>query len=147
MAVISRPRPARRRPRRTITFITRIGQSPGLEDIEIPTAQAPGTIRRNIHTHANSILPPPPFSWVDNPPEITVPLRYRATSTFVGIGSSRSINAAPRPIIRRRARVSPITRQVGNKPGTPNVRNRLASFGSRVPPTNQPSPNVEQPSG
>lgn len=111
---------------------------------QVPGQTAPGTQRRNWHSSIGSSAGPAPFSWVDNPPEITRPLRYKATSSFRGAGNSATMTTAgPRPVRTRQARMSPITRQAGNAPARPSVRNRLTSFGSRVPPVNQPSPNAQ----
>lgn len=142
-APVSRPRPARRQPRRRVVFVQRTSQTDGLDGISTPPRLAPGSIRRDVYTQINSIPAPPPFGWADNPRIFTNPLRYRVSTRFRRIGNSRAINAALRPIVRRQVAVSTVTRQVGNKPSQPTVRNRLTSFGSRVPPLNQPSPNAQ----
>jgi len=108
----------------------------------IPVRTAPGTIRGLMHKQVNSIAAPPPFSWVRNPPIITNPARYRITTRFRGVGSDATINAGPRKPVRWRVQQSAVTRQAGNKPSQPTIRNRLASFGSRVPSLNAASPNV-----
>lgn len=135
-----------RNARRKVVFVARVGQYGGLDDIQIADAVQPGvTVRRNVHTQVNSIAAPPPFGWVDNPPVVTSPLRYRATTRFRRVGTDRSINAAARPIVPRKIQQSIITRQAGNAPSRPTVRNRLMSFGSRVPTLNAPSPNATGP--
>jgi hypothetical protein len=138
---VTRPRPARSNGRRRVAFVA--GAQGGTDDTVTPEAVGAGTIRGLVLTQSNSVAGPPPFSWVDNP-RIFLPrtLRYRASTRFRGVGSDRTINAADRPMVRWRVQQSAVTRQVGNKPAGPTVRNRLASFGSRVPPLNAPSPNA-----
>ena len=144
MAQVSRPRPGRLHPRRRVVFINRLGQTHGL-DHAIPEQRQPGvTIRRVVHAKGNSIAAPPPFSWVENPAIITVPVRYRATTRFRAAGTSNTMwNHGPRRIVKAKSSQPRVTRQAGNAPSRPTVRNRLASFGSRVPTLNPPSPNVE----
>lgn len=146
MAQVSRPRPGRLHPSRRVVFINRLGQTHGL-DHAIPEQKQPGvTIRRVVHAKAASIAAPPPeqWSWVDNPRVVTVPVRYRASTRFRAAGTSNTlVRGVPRPI-RKATSVQPrVTRQAGNAPSRPTVRNRLTSFGSRVPTLNPPSPNAE----
>lgn len=145
MAAVSRPRPGRLHPRRRVVFVNRVGQTGGLDDRTIPPTDQPNvTIRQLRQGKAASIPAPPPFGWAENPPIVTVPVRYRASTRFRGVGNSRTLWGEPRLIVRRNIDQPRVTRQAGNKPSQPTVRNRLASFGSRVPTVNPPSPNVEQ---
>lgn len=117
-------------------------QGDAIHSVQTPEQVAPGTIRRLWRPTLGSIAGPAPFSWVDSPPIITRPLRYKASSLFVAAGTSRTLDGAARPMVRAQSRQSAVTRQAGNKPTMPTVRNRLRSFGSRVPPLNPPSPNA-----
>lgn len=141
MTAVARPRPGGRRRRHLV--VARPGQTPGLQYLEIPPLDAPGTIRRNVRPAISAIPAPPPFSWADNPRIFTRPLRYKASTTYRAAGTDRTQTGAPRPVFKAKARTAIVTRQAGNKPAGPTVRNRLASFGSRVPPLNAPSPNAE----
>lgn len=123
-------------------FVERAGESPGLQMIEAPEQTAAGTIRRLWRQRVHPIPAPPPYSWVDNPRIITTALRYRASSTFTAAGTDNTRYGAPRPPVRNRHRAQAVTRQAGNKAARPTVRNRLLSFGLRVPPENPPSPDA-----
>lgn len=114
-----------------------------LADEQIPEQVAAGTIRGLWRSSLGGARGPAPFGWADHPRIFTRSLRHRVTSLFMRAGNSRTDWGEPRPMIRPRARQSIVTRQVGNRPAGPTVRNRLTSFGSRVPPLNQPSPNAE----
>lgn len=143
MARISRPRQVVR-VRQPIVMLNEGRQNEAMLQEQIPEQLADGDVHGNWRSSVGSIAGPAPFSWVDNPPLITRPLRYRVISIFRGAGNSASMtNAAPRPVRVRQARMSAIVRLAGNAPAKPSVRNRLTSFGSRVPPVNQPSPNAQ----
>jgi len=140
-----RPDPPRRRQRLERPPASAVDrQAQALADQTVPEQRGAGTIRRLWRTAFGSIPGPVPFAWAQNPPLYgRRTLRYRATYMGRGAGTSATITGAPRRIVLARARVSPITRQAGNAPSRPTVRNRLRSFGSRVPTINQPSPNVD----
>ena len=118
-------------------------QGDAMAGITLPEQRGAGTIRK-LWRNSFGITPAPaPFGWAQNPPLYTRALRYKATSLFMRAGNSNTDWGEPRPIIRPRARQPLITRQAGNKPSQPTIRNRLISFGARVPPLNQASPNIE----
>lgn len=121
-------------------FVPDPGYTPGVQDID-PAADASGggTIRRLWRQAVNFIPAPPPFSWTENPPLITRALRYKASSVFRGAGSSNTRFGAPRLHVQPRHNMRPVTLAAGNLQGRPAVRNRLTSFGSRVPTVNRPS--------
>lgn len=118
-----------------------------MRDAEIPEQRGAGTIRKLWRASLGVSPAPAPFGWAENPPLFTRSLRYKATSLFMRAGNSNTDWGAPRPIVRARVRSPLVTRQAGNKPGMPTIRNRLTSFGSRVPTLNGPSPNAEGASG
>ncbi len=119
-------------------LVARPGETPGLQDIELRERQAPGTIRRVWRQMVNYIPPPPPVNWTTSPAVITRALRYRATTVHLMAGNSNTRMGAIRPIVERKISSRPVTIAAGNKQNLPTVRNRLSSFGSRVPPLNGP---------
>jgi hypothetical protein len=120
--------------------VTRNGQTPGTMTCDVnDRVDGRGTIRRVFRQAVNVILPADPISWSYNNGQghVTRALRYKAASTYVGAGS-RTQYARPRPIRPATHRMLPITRSAGNKRNLPAVRNRMASFGRRVPSINKP---------
>lgn len=127
-------------------FVPKSGQTPGLQDVDLRfDAAAAGTIRRLYRQAINLILPAPEISWSYNngQGEITRAARYKASSVYSQAGSSNTRFGAPRPMVAARHNRRPVTLGAGNRQSRPTVRNRLTSFGKRVPPTNQPSPAAE----
>lgn len=100
---------------------------------------APGTFRRVWRQAINLIRPADPISWSENYGQGTVTraLRYKAASSYRGAGSDNTRFGAPRPIRSPLHRQLRPTLSAGNKRNLPTVRNRMASFGSRVPTLNQ----------
>lgn len=141
MRTVSRPRQLIRVQRPHIFIEGQQGDA--IDGLETPEQRGAGTIRKLWRSTVGSTTFPAPFGWADNPRTITRSLRYKASSLFMRAGNSHTDWGEPRPIIRPRVRSPLITRQAGNKPGMPTVRNRLASFGSRIPPLNAPSSNAE----
>jgi hypothetical protein len=128
-------------------FIQREGMTPGVQDIDRSADKAaPGTIRRLWKQTVNFIPAGPQLSHTLNhvtstPTVLAAPLtvatRYRASTVFRGAGSTNTRFGAPRPIITPRHNQPRITLAGGNLQGRPTSRNRLTSFGSRVPPVNK----------
>lgn len=122
-------------------FVARPGASPGLMDVDdtrVDSAAA-GTIRRLWVQAVNMVPAPPPFPVAQAPLGITRALRYRASTLFRGSGSSNTRFGARRPFVPARHNSRPVTIAAGNQQGRPTVRNRMTSFGSRVPPANHPA--------
>jgi hypothetical protein len=120
-------------------FVERPGASPGLMDIDdthLDTV-APGTIRRLWLQAVNMIPAPPPFPVAQAPLGITRAIRYRASSTFRRSGNENTRFGARRAFVVRKHNMRPVTIAAGNQQGRPTVRNRMSSFGSRVPPVNE----------
>jgi hypothetical protein len=117
------------------------GYSPGLQDVDVHADRvAVGTIRRLYRQAVNYIAAPAPVSWTQNLPiSISRALRYKASTVFRGAGSSNTRFGAPRPLRPPRSGRHPatVTLAAGNLQGRPVIRNRLASFGSRVPAVNR----------
>lgn len=127
--------------RRRIVFLARPGESPGLMDVDdtrVDTAAA-GTIRRLWQQAVNMIPAPPPFPVSQAPLGITRAIRYRASTAFLRSGNSNTRFGARRPIVTPRHNSRPVTIAAGNQQGRPTVRNRMTSFGSRVPTVNRPA--------
>jgi hypothetical protein len=129
-------------------FVARPGMTPGVQGIDRGADQSGGgTIRRLWRQAVNFIAAPPPFSWTQNPPIITRALRYKASTVFRGAGSSNTRFGARRPHIVPRHTMPRVTLAAGNVQGRPAIRNRLSSFGSRVPTVNRPSRAAKQGTG
>jgi hypothetical protein len=132
---------------RVRVFVSQQGQTPGLQDIEpaILGTVAFGTIRRLWRQSVNYLPAGPWLSWTENGVDrtgtngagITRALRYKASSLFRGAGSSNTRMGASRAFITPRHIQPRATLGVGNLQGRPVIRNRLQSFGSRVPPVNR----------
>ena len=123
------------------------GQTPGLMFISRRgNILGAGQVRRMWRQAVNYIAAPPPFSWTANSP-VTAPtqavgvtraLRYMTRSLYMGSGLDNTHFAGLHTRIANRSRQKPITLGAGQTRSRPTVRNRITSFGSRVPPLNQP---------
>jgi hypothetical protein len=143
--VAGRPRnplgqtPTRFRSKR-IVFVPRLGESPGLMDVDTRAdTVAAGTIRRLWRQSVNLVPAPPPFAVSAAPTTITRALRYKVSTHFRASGTDNTRWGAPRVHIATRHSARAVTIAAGNQQGRPTVRNRMTSFGRRVPTVNQPS--------
>lgn len=115
-----------------------------------------GQIRRFWKQSVDLIAAAAPYSWTGNGPSpdhpsvsmggvgITRALRYMTRSVYAigGVDNTRYPGLHTRiPKFNRGKRV---TVNAGQRQGTPTVRNRMSSFGSRVPTLNQPSQDAQQ---
>jgi hypothetical protein len=131
---------------RVHVIVPQLGQTPGLQDVEaaILGTVGWGTIRRLWRQSVNYLPAGPWLSWTENGIDrtptngvaITRALRYKASSLFRGAGSSNTRMGATRAFVTPRHIQPHVTLGVGNLQGRPVLRNRLQSFGSRVPPVN-----------
>ena len=151
MPVAGRPRnplaqtPTRFRPKR-IVFVPRIGESPGLMDVDTRAdTVAPGTIRRLWRQAVNFVPAPPPFPVSAAPTTITRALRYKVSTHYRAAGTDNTRWGAPRAYVPTGHAGRLVTIAAGNQQGRPTVRNRMTSFGRRVPTVNQPSAAAEVP--
>lgn len=138
------------------------GRSPGLMVVTLRgCVLAAGTIRQLWRQTVNYNAPQAPYSWTRSAPgpdrpefgyggfQITRALRYMTRSTYSGAGIDNSRFAGLHTPISPRAGRSlhsvggRVTVAAGSVRGRPTVRNRLTSFGSRVPTLNQASPAAE----
>lgn len=91
------------------------------------------------------------FNWTlntwENSPDVprgpvTTSLRYLISTLWtVTAGNQRSMPIVRPPIVRQRQSPAPPLVYAGNLQGRPVLRNRMVSFGSRVPPVNGVSPD------
>lgn len=131
--------------------VSHAGRTPGLMRAALRgCVLAAGTVRRIWRQSVDYTPASPPYSWVTSAPApgrpgsepvrggvgITTALRYMARSTFIpsGVDSTRYVGLHTR--IEMRNRSKPITTGAGQSRSRPTVRNRITSFGSRVPPLN-----------
>lgn len=126
------------------------GRSPGTMFRDLRgMVLAPGQIRFFYRQSTNYIAAQPPYSWTQNGPQpgrpqtasvrgfrVTRSLRFKETNSYIGSGdNSRYGNL--HTIVRKVNRHKPITVGAGQRRYAPTVRNRISSFGSRVPTENQ----------
>jgi hypothetical protein len=142
------------------------GRTPGTMVLTLRGMRlATGQVRRLYKQKFNEIIPAGPYDQVTLAPsnlvppshhagvDITMGYRYMIRSTYVGAGDGLSRwGGTGRPLHQstQMKHVNPTpTLGAGNKSrGRPTVRNRLTSFGSRVPTINQPLPAAQgQPNG
>ena len=152
MPVPGRPRnPLEQRPNRwherPHTFVARAGESPALMhvDTRVDTVAA-GTIRRLYRQAVNFIAAPPPVDVTHNQGlgVVTRALRYKTSTVFRAAGTDNTRFGARRPFIATRHNGRPVTIAAGNQQGRPTVRNRMTSFGRRVPAVNGPSADAQK---
>lgn len=111
---------------------------------------APGTIRALWRQTINLIPAQAPYSWTQSAPapgapitspsavDVTRALRYMTRSIYMGAGIDNSRFGALHTKITPRVNHKPVTLNAGGVRNRPTIRNRLTSFGSRVPPLNGP---------
>jgi hypothetical protein len=126
------------------------GRSPGMMVVTLRGCiLAAGQIRQLWRQSINLVSAQDSFSWTANglgadgmPNQvhgfaITRALRYMTRSLYVAGGTDNSRYAALHTVIRKENFHKTITIGGGQVRGRPTVRNRLTSFGSRVPTLNQ----------
>lgn len=126
------------------------GRSPGMMTITLRgCVLAAGQIRR-LWRQSSSVTPAQaPYSWSENAPQpgrpilspgpdgITRALRYMTRSVYVAGGTDNSRYAALHTIIKNKHTYKTVTVGKGQTRSRPTLRNRMTSFGSRVPTLNQ----------
>jgi hypothetical protein len=127
--------------------VSQPGRTPGLMYVNVRgEILGPGTIRRMWYQTVNYIGAQAPYSWTGNgnlqaptrPAGITRALRYMTRSTYMGSGIDNTRFAGLHTEIYPQVRSKPVTLGAGQVRTRPTVRNRMTSFGSRVPTLNQP---------
>lgn len=92
------------------------------------------------------------YSWTHNgnqfttggPVGITRALRYMTRSVYIGGGVDHSRFDELHTVVRKENMYKTVTVNAGQKRSAPTVRNRLTSFGSRVPTLNKAVAAAEQ---
>lgn len=115
-----------------------------------------GQIRRMWRQSVNLIEPQEPYSWsalspTPDRPHVTMPpvgvtraLRYMTRSITLRSGEDNTRFSGLHTRIYPRVRSKPVTLGAGQVRTRPTVRNRVTSFGSRVPTLNQPVQGAER---
>ena len=126
------------------------GRSPGLMAITLRGCiLAAGQIRRLWRQSSNVVAAQAPYAWSTNSPtpdrpvltpgpyDITRALRYMTRSLYVAGGTDNTRYAALHTIVKQEHTYKTITVGKGQTRSRPTLRNRMTSFGSRVPSLNQ----------
>lgn len=110
--------------------------------------QAAGQIRHLWRQAVNYISAFPAYSWTVNGAivskgsargfQITRALRYLTRSVYMGAGIDNTRLSELHSAVTPQVRHKPVTTNAGQQRGKPVARNRLTSFGQRVPTLNQP---------
>lgn len=128
------------------------GESAGLNIIDRRgMVLGAGQVRRLWRQSIGYISAQGAFSWTRNandsdpgrPFQITRALRYLATSYYMEAGADNTRFAGLHTVYPKQNRYKPITVNAGQKQGQPTTRNRMTSFGSRVPVLN-PQVNADE---
>ena len=126
------------------------GRSPGAMVVTLRgCVLGAGQIRRLWRQAVDFIPAQAPFAWTSNSPgpgrgvsspggfEITRALRYMTQSVYVAGGTDNSRYAMLHSIVKNQNVYKTVTVNAGQRRNPPTVRNRMTSFGSRVPTLNQ----------
>lgn len=136
------------------------GRSPGLMELTLRgCVLAAGQIRQMWRQSVNYTAAQAPYSWTDDAPQpgrpefvpvrgfqITRALRYMTRSVYMAAGTDNTRVSELHTVIPNRVRSKQVTTGAGQRRNPPTVRNRLTSFGQRVPPLN-PRVQAAQPQG
>jgi hypothetical protein len=127
-----------------------MGQTPGLSYITLRgCVLGDGQVRRMWRQSIGYIAAAAPYSWTSNSPRTGVPnqseapfqitrtLRYMTRSLYAEAGLDNTRFAGLHTRIIPQVRSMPVTLGAGTVKNRPTVRNRMSSFGSRVPALNQ----------
>lgn len=135
--------------------VAKQGETPGLMDVTLRGCiLGAGQIRKMWRQSVNLIAAQPPYSWSGNGYvdmgngargfQVTRALRYMTRSVYMGSGFDNTRFPGLHTEITPQARMKPVTMGAGQSRGRPTVRNRITSFGSRVPTLNQPVQGAEK---
>lgn len=124
------------------------GRSPGLMVITLRgNVLGAGQVRRLWMQAINYMAAQAAYSWTENfnnekqktvGVDITRALRYKTQSFYAGQGIDNSRFLGLHTVVPPKVRSRFITIGTGLKRNAPTTRNRISSFGSRVPPLNPP---------
>lgn len=134
------------------------GRSPATMTLSLRgNVQGAGQVRRLWRQTVDMIAGQAAYSWTTNSPApgrpvtnarafaITRALRYMTRSLYVAGGTDNTRYAALHTKIDQRVNSKPVTLGAGGVRNRPTVRNRLTSFGSRVPSLNSRVPAAAKP--
>jgi len=126
---------------RARVVIVRPGETPGTSETDRSTGiEAAGQIRRLWHQLISPVPAPPPFPVSAAPFTGQRTIRYRAQSVYRRAGNqlrfARGGVQGLHTVIVQQSRQDRPTIGTGQNRNRPTVRNRMTSFGSRVPPLN-----------
>lgn len=127
--------------------VAKMGETPALMYIDLRgNILGIGQIRRLWKQAIGYIPAQAPYSWTTNRNDaspgdargfqITRNMRYMTRSLYMGSGIDNTRFAGLHTAIMPRVRSMPVTLGSGLVRSRPTVRNRITSFGSRVPPIN-----------
>lgn len=138
--------------------VAQMGCTPGLTYVTLRgMVLGAGQIRRLWRQSVNVIRAQASYSWSENAPQpgrplamsgpgpdgITRSLRYMTRSVYVGSGIDNTRFSGLHTRIYPRVKSKPVTLGAGQVRTRPTVRNRITSFGARVPTINQPVQGAE----
>lgn len=125
------------------------GQTPGLMFMtRRGNVLGAGQIRRLYRQAVNLFNAQAPYSWTQlsptpgrptqrpGPVGVTIALRYLTRSLYMGQGIDNTRYIGLHTVIPKFNRQRYVTINAGQKRMPPTTRNRISSFGSRVPPAN-----------
>jgi hypothetical protein len=125
------------------------GRSPGTMVLTLRGCKLGyGQIRR-LWRQSIDYFTPQNFSWTENSNQPSMPgsepntsqitraLRYMTRSIYIGGGVDHSRYDELHTVIRKQNAYKTVTVNVGQKRTAPTIRNRVTSFGSRVPTLNR----------
>lgn len=132
------------------------GESPGLMVLDRRgMVLGAGQVRHHWRQSINETIPADPYNRVtmspapgrpggiNRPIGVTRALRYMARTLYMGSGNDNSRYANMHTVITHKSRGMPVTLGAGTVQNRPTVRNRMTSFGSRVPVLNSRVPAAE----
>lgn len=133
------------KPRHPVVF----GRTAGTMFTELRgEVQAPGQIRHMWRQAVNYVAAFAPYSWTVNGAivspmsargfQITRAFRYLTRSLYMGSGIDNTRLSELHSAVTPQVRHKPIVVNAGQQRNKPVARNRLTSFGARVPTLNQP---------
>jgi hypothetical protein len=130
-----------------------IGRTPGVEGASTRgNVLGAGTIRNMWRQSVNVFPAQGAVSWTsnvvrgrghDNGVGITRSLRYLTRMLYMGSGIDNSRYGRYHTTVKPNVRSKAVTQGSGSNRNRPTVRNRMTSFGSRVPPLNAAVPGAE----
>lgn len=136
--------------------VAQMGRTPVLQYISLRgEVLGAGQIRRMWRQSVNLINAQAPINWSNLTPTpgspsqsaqavgVTRALRYMTRSLYAGSGIDNTRFSGLHTRIYPKVRSKPVTIGAGQVRTRPTVRNRMTSFGSRVPTINQPVQGAE----